>query len=336
MKHRHLGNSGLSASIIGLGTWVTGGGGAWGTEPDDRESIRAIQASLDAGVNLIDTAPGYGWGRSEAIIGKAIQGRRDQVILATKCGLWTDDDRGSFFVARDGKTIRRSLRPDTLVIEIERSLKFLGVDCIDLYQTHWPSVPPDFTPIADTMAALLKLKQQGKIRAVGVSNVSPAELEENLRCGGIVSDQFRYSMLHRAPERDILPFCAEHQLATLTYMSLEQGLLTGKVGMDRVFGPEEFRSNEAWSPWFVPANRRRVLDLLASWQPLTDQYRCTLSQLVLAWTAAQPGVTHVLVGGRTLAQATENAQAGALELDAADLARIRSDVVALGEPVKVE
>jgi methylglyoxal reductase len=160
MQYRPLGNSGLSASIIGLGTWVTGGGGAWGTEPDDRESIRAIQASLDAGVNLIDTAPGYGWGRSETIVGKAIQGRRDQVILATKCGLWTDDDRGSFFVARDGKTIRRSLRPDTLVIEIERSLKFLGVDCIDLYQTHWPSVPPDFTPIADTMAALLKLKQQ--------------------------------------------------------------------------------------------------------------------------------------------------------------------------------
>ncbi|MBP9902952.1 MAG: aldo/keto reductase, partial [Verrucomicrobia bacterium] len=185
-----------------------------------------------------------------------------------------------------------------------------------------------------TMAALLKLKDQGKIRAIGVSNVSPAELEENLRCGGIVSNQFRYSMLHREAERDLLPFCAQHHLATLTYMSLEQGLLTGKVGMDRGFGPEEFRSNEVWSPWFVPANRRRVLDLLASWQPLTDKYRCTLSQLVLAWTAAQSGVTHVLVGGRTLAQATENAKAGALELEATDLARIRNDVVALGEPVK--
>ena len=148
-----------------------------------------------------------------------------------------------------------------------------------------------------------------------------------------MSDQFRYSMLHREPERDILPFCAQNGLAALTYMSLEQGLLTGKVGMDRVFGPDEFRSNAAWSPWFVPANRRRVLDLLASWQPLTDKYRCTLSQLVLTWTAAQPGVTHVLVGGRTLAQATENAQAGALELEAADLARIWNDLVTLGEPV---
>jgi aryl-alcohol dehydrogenase-like predicted oxidoreductase len=335
MKYRPLGNSGISASVIGLGTWVLGGGRVWGPDPDDQESIRTIQAALDAGINLIDTAPAYGWGRSEEIVGKAIKGRRDKVILATKCGLWTDDDRGSFFTEHDGRVLRRSLRPDTITIEIERSLKRLGVDRIDLYQTHWPSVPPDFTPIADTMAALLQLQQQGKIRALGVSNVSLDELKENIRCGGIVSDQFRYSMLHREPEPDILPYCAQHNVATLTYMSLEQGLLTGKVGMDRVFGPEEFRSNEAWSPWFVPANRRRVLDLLASWQPLTDKYRCTPPQLVLAWTAAQPGVTHVLVGGRTLAQATENAQAGALELEAADLARIRSDVVALGEPVKV-
>jgi len=336
MKQRPLGNSGLSASIIGRGTWVLGGGIFWGPEPDDRESIRAVHAALDAGVNLIDTARAYGWGRSEEVVGKAIKGRRDKVILATKCGLWTDDDRGSFFVAREGKVIRRSLRPDTLVIEIERSLKNLGVDCIDLYQTHWPSVPPDFTPIADTMACLLKLRDAGKIRALGVCNVSPDELKENLRAsaGSIVSDQFRYSMLRRDPERDILPLCAERNLATLTYTSLEQGLLTGKVGMDRVFGEGEFRNDATWSPWFVSENRRRVLELLASWRSLTDKYRCTLSQLVLAWTAAQPGVTHVLVGGRTLAQATENAQAGALELEAADLARIRNDVSALGEPVK--
>ena len=167
--------------------------------------------------------------------------------------------------------------------------------------------------------------------------MSPDELKENLRAGAgaVVSDQFRYSMLRRDAEQHILPLCAQRNLATLTYTSLEQGLLTGKVGMDRVFGEGEFRNNAAWSPWFVPMNRRRVLELLASWQPLTDKYRCTLSQLVLAWTAAQPGVTHVLVGGRTLAQATENAQAGALELQAADLARIRKDVMALGEPVKV-
>ncbi|MBK9137338.1 MAG: aldo/keto reductase [Verrucomicrobia bacterium] len=332
MKYQPLGNSGISASVVGLGAWVMGGGTVWGQDPDDRESIRAIHAALDLGINLIDTAPAYGFGRSETVVGQALQGRRDRAVLATKCGLWWDDTRGSFFTEFDGRPIYRSLRPDTIAIEIENSLRRLATDHIDLYQTHWPAVPPDATPIADTMAALVKLREQGKIRAIGVCNVSPAELEESLRHGGIVSDQFRYSMLYRAPERDVLPLCAQKGLATLTYMSLEQGLLTGKVGMDRVFSPGEFRTNAAWNPWFLPANRRRVLDLLAGWKDLTDKYACTLAQLVIAWTAAQPGVTHVLAGGRNSAQVTENARAGELTLEPADLARIRRDVVALGEP----
>jgi methylglyoxal reductase len=266
-------------------------------------------------------------------VGQALKGRRDKAILATKCGLWWADARGSFFADFDGKKMNRSLRPDTIQTEIEDSLRRLEVDCIDLYQTHWPSVPPDHTPIADTMAVLLKLKQQGKIRAIGVSNVSLDELKENIRCGGIVSDQFRYSMLHREAEKDILPYCAQHNIATLTYMSLEQGLLTGKIGMDRVFQPTEFRSNTYWNDWLIPSNRKRVLDLLGSWKDLTDKYRCTLSQLVIAWTATQHGVTHVLAGGRNIAQVTENAKAAELELAAADRALIRNDVMALGNPL---
>ena len=154
------------------------------------------------------------------------------------------------------------------------------------------------------------------------------------RCGKVVSDQFRYSMLNRDAEKDILPFCADNNIATLTYMSLEQGLLTGKIGMDRVFKPEEFRANAFWNAWLLPVNRRRVLDLLAGWKTLTDQYQCTLAQLVLAWTAAQPGVTHVLAGGRTVQHVIENAKAGDLKLAPADLKRIREDVLALGEPAK--
>ena len=334
MKQKPLGNSGLSASIVGLGAWVLGGGQLWGQDTDDAESVRTIQAALDLGINLIDTAPAYGWGRSERVVGRALKGRRDRAILATKCGLWWEDARGSFFTDFDGKKLYRSLRPDTLQLEIENSLRRLETDYIDLYQTHWPSVPPDHTPIADTMAVLLKFKEQGKIRAIGVCNVSLEELKENLRCGGIVSDQFRYSMLHREAEADILPFCAQHQIATLTYMSLEQGLLTGKIGMDRVFKPTEFRSNTYWNDWLIPVNRKRVLDLLASWKDLTDKYACTLSQLVIAWTAAQHGVTHVLAGGRNLAQVSENAKAGDLTLETADLARIRRDVIALGAPAK--
>ncbi|MCP5528715.1 MAG: aldo/keto reductase [Verrucomicrobiales bacterium] len=332
MKQRPLGSSGLNGSVVALGAWVLGGGRFWGTDPDDRESIRVVQTALDLGINLIDTAPAYGWGRSERIVGQALRGRRDQAIVATKCGLWADDERGSFFAELDGRRVHRSLRPDTIRIEIERSLGNLGIDCIDLYQIHWPSAPPEQTAIADTMACLLGLRDQGKVRFLGVCNVSLAELQEYQRCGAIVSDQFRYSMLHRQPETDILPACAESGLATLTYMSLEQGLLTGKVGLEREFKPDEFRSNEAWNPWFTRANRRRVLDLLAGWRELTDKYDCTLAQLALAWTLAQKGVTHVLAGARTETQLRENAGAGNLTIEAADLDRMRGDILRLGEP----
>ena len=334
MKQKPLGNSGLSASVVGLGAWVLGGGAIWGDDTDDSESVRTIQAAVDMGINLIDTAPAYGFGRSEIIVGRALKGRRDQAIIATKCGLWWDDARGSFFTDFDGRKMYRSLRPDTIRIEIENSLLRLGTDHIDLYQTHWPSMPPDATPIADTMATLRDLQQQGKIRAIGVCNVSPAELKEHLRCGTIASNQFRYSMLHREAEQDILPLCAENHVATLTYMSLEQGLLTGKIGMDRVFQPTEFRSNTAWNEWLIPVNRRRVLDVLASWQDLTAKYACTLSQLVIAWTAAQPGVTHVLCGARNQAQIQDNARAGMLDLAPEDIIRIRRDMVALGSPAR--
>ena len=140
MQYRPLGPAGMEASVIALGTWVTGGGAVWGADPDDQESIRAIQASLDAGVNLIDTAPAYGWGRSEQVVGKAIKDRRDSVLVATKCGLIWDDDRGTPFVEVNGKMFRRSLRPDVIAEEVDRSLARLDTDYIDLYQTHWPAM----------------------------------------------------------------------------------------------------------------------------------------------------------------------------------------------------
>ncbi|MFA6243006.1 MAG: aldo/keto reductase [Candidatus Hydrogenedentales bacterium] len=331
MQYRNLGNSGISASMVGLGTWVTGGGQMW-NGVDDAESLRAIDVALDRGINLIDTAPAYGWGHSETIVGKAIRGRRDKVVLATKFGMWWDDNRGSFHYHLDGKDTFICLRPETIAIEIENSLRYLGTDYIDLYQAHWPAKEPDNTPIEETMAYLMKLKEQGKIRAIGVSNVSVAQLEEYRAHGDLASDQFRYSMLLRAPETDVLPYCAKNNIATLTYMSLEQGLLTGKVGMDRVFDPNEFRSNTDWNAWFKLANRGKVLGLLAGWKDLTAKYACTLAQLTVAWTAAQPGVTHVLCGARTAEQAEQNAAAGALVLDAADVARMRNEVIALGDP----
>jgi methylglyoxal reductase len=332
MKQLPLGKADINASVIGLGCWVLGGGQVWGDDTDDAESIRTVQAALDQGVTLLDTAPAYGWGRSERVVAQAIKGRRDQAVVATKCGIWWDDQRGSFFTEFDGKRVYRSLRPDTIAIEVENSLKRLDIDCIDLYQTHWPAIAPEETPIRDTMAALVKLKEQGKIRAIGVSNVSPDELEENLRHGPVVSDQFRYSMLYRQPEADILPRCQQHGLATLTYMSLEQGLLTGKVGLDREFKAGDFRTNAQWNPWYTPANRPRVLELLEGWKPLCRKYDCTLAQLVMAWTLAQDGVTHVLAGARRPDQIRETAAAADLTVEPEDLAKLRADVIALGDP----
>ena len=332
MKYLPLGKSGLSASVIGFGAWAIGGGEVWGGASDDSESIAAIQAALDAGINLLDTAPAYGWGHSERLIAKAISGRRDDVVLATKCGLWWDDARGSYFTEFNGKAIYRSLRPDTIAIEIERSLCDLATDRIDLYQIHWPAVAPDKTPIEDTMAALMKLRDEGKIRAIGVCNLSTDELDEYLACGPVASHQFRYSMLAREAEREMLPQCQKHGLATLTYMSLEQGLLTGKIGMDHVFKDGEFRTNPGWFPWLLTENRGRILDMLAAWQPLCTRYQCTLAQLVLAWTLARPGITHVLAGARKVHHIRETAAAADLVIAPDDLARITRDLDALGDP----
>lgn len=333
MKHLPLGSSGLNASVIGFGAWAIGGGAVWGGESDDAEAIRTIQGALDAGINLLDTAPAYGWGHSERLIARAVEGRRDSVILATKCGLWSDDQRGSFFTEFNGRNLYRSLRPDTIAIEIERSLRDLATDRIDLYQVHWPAVEPEKTPVEETMAALLKLRDQGKIRAIGVCNLSVAELNEYLACGEIACHQFRYSMLARGPEQDVLPLCRERGLATLTYMSLEQGLLTGKIGMDHVFKEGEFRTNAGWFPWLLPENRRRILDLLDGWKPLCERHGCTLAQLVLAWTLAQPGVTHVLAGARKLHHIQETAAAADLMLSADEIAGITADLDALGQPL---
>ena len=174
----------------------------------------------------------------------------------------------------------------------------------------------------------------GKIRAIGVSNVSVDQLDAYREAGDLASDQFRYSMLLRDREADILPYCAKHNIATLTYWSLEQGLLTGKVGPDRVFKEKDFRRNAGeWLPWFKMENRQHLLDMFARWADLTQKYDCSIAQLTIAWTAAQPGSTHVLCGTRTVEQGIQNAGAGAVELDADEVQRIRDDVIALGDPV---
>jgi methylglyoxal reductase len=328
MRTRMLGSSGIEASVVALGTWAIGGGPWWGPT-DDETSVRAVHAALDAGITLIDTAPVYGFGRSEEVVGRALRDRRSSAVVATKCGLWWDDESGTPFFTQLGRSVRRSLDPRTIRVEVEASLRRLGTDRIDVLQTHWQAVPPAATPIADTMACLLRLKEEGKIRAIGASNVSPAQMDAYRAGGALDVCQPRYSMLDRHIEADVLPYCHRHGVATLVYSPLEQGLLTGAFGMDRGVQAGEFRTA---IPWYEPANRQRVLDMLAGWKDLTERHACSVGQLVIAWTLQQEGVTCALVGARKPEQAIENAAAGDLVLAASDLARMRRDVESLGHP----
>ena len=331
MQYRNLGGSEIPASIVGLGTYLAGSGN------NDGEYITAINKALDRGVTLIDTAPSYGWGHGEKVVGRAIKGRRDDVVIATKCGLWWHDERGSPIGEKDGKDVRLSLRPDTIRIEVEDSLRRLDIETIDLLQCHKPAVEPELTPIEETMDCLAALKEEGKVRAIGISNVSIEQLDRYRVAGELASHQFRYSMLFRSPEDDVLPYCAEHNVAGICYLSLEQGLLTGKVGPDRIFNAGDWRANaEQWLPWFRRENRQKLLDMFAGWQDLLAHHNCTIAQLVIAWTAAQPGATHVLCGLRTADQGIEAAGAAAILLSQSDVQRISSDLTALGNPVTEE
>jgi methylglyoxal reductase len=326
MQYRTLGKSKISASAIALGTWAVGGGTWWGAS-DDADSVKAIQAAIDEGITLIDTAPAYGWGHSEVVVGKAIKGRRDKVVVSTKGGLWWKDERGAFFFELEGKKVNRCLLPETIRVEVEDSLRRLGTDYIDLYHTHWQSPQPDQDPIEATVHCLMKLKEEGKIRAIGASNVDLQQIKAYQAAGVLDAIQPKYSMLDREIEKEILPYCHTERISTLAYSPLEQGLLSGKIGMDRTFAEGEFRNN---IPWFRPNNRKKVLNMLNGWSGLLKKYDCTLAQLVIAWTAAQKGITYVLCGARKEAHVRENVKAGKLLLHADDLARMRKDVEALG------
>lgn len=317
---RAIGKSGVSASAVGLGTWAIGGW-MWGGT-DETESIAAIQASLDAGVTLIDTAPAYGLGRSEEIVGKALAGRRDKAVIATKCGLVWHTDKGGHFFDQDGRPVHRYLGRDAIFHEVEESLRRLGTDYIDLYITHWQDPT---TPIEETMRALEDLKTSGKIRAIGASNVGAPELEAYISTGGLDAIQERFSMIDREIETDLLPLTRANGISTLSYSSLSLGLLSGAIGPDRVFSGDDQRLD---NPRFSVSNREKALAFAASIRPVADKHEASVAQTVIAWTLAQPGVTFALCGARNPAQALDNARAGTIRLDADDQSAIDAAISA--------
>ncbi len=326
MEYRNLGQSELKVSAVTLGAWAIGGLFWGGT--DERDAVAAIQKSIDLGVTSIDTAPAYGCGRSEEIVGKAIKDRRNQVQLFTKFGLRWDDESGTFYFAindADGRSykIYRQATKKWVIRECEESLRRLGTDYIDLYQHHWPDPA---VPVDDTFEGVERLLQDGKILAAGVCNYSPEQMAAASKIVPLVSCQPPFSMVRRDIEQDVLPYCRENGMGVVVYSPMQLGLLTGKVTMERVFPETDIRSR---SPYFKPENRKRVLEFLDKLKPIAARHKATLAQLVINWTIHQPGITAALVGARNPAQAGENAGAVKFKLSSEEMARINSELANL-------
>lgn len=327
MKKRKLGNSGLEVSEITFGGWAAGGWMWGGTERTD--AIKAIRAAHDLGVTSIDTAPIYGQGTSEEIVGEAIKGLpRDKVQILTKYGMRWNLAKGNFdFRSADnsGKPIDiyRYAGRESIIEEVENSLRRLGTDYIDLYQIHWPDLT---TPIQETMETVAELIKQGKVRYAGVSNYNVEQLKEAQKYVDIVSNQVPYSMVLRDIEEDVVPYCMEEGVSILAYSPLERGLLTGKMKPGNVFQKGDHRADLYF---FTDENIERTNRFLERIRPLAVKKGVTLSQLVLSWTISQPGITIALAGARTEKQSIENAGAGAIDLSLGDIAFINWELSGL-------
>lgn len=340
MKTRPLGKSNIEASVVGFGAWAIGGW-MWGGA-DERQAIRAIHAFLDAGGTLIDTAPVYGFGVSEEIVGRAIAERRDQVVLVTKCGMrWdlTDQQKERadlrFSTTKKVFDLPGQRSPDSFDVyiyngadgireEVDRSLTRLQTDVIDLYLTHWQQ---DATPISERMEVLQALKQEGKIRAIGICNSSSAQLDEYQQHGQLDADQEKYSMLDRELEPTNLAKCAADNIAFLAYSPMAQGLLSGKITPERKY---EDGDQRLLKPRFEPDNVRKVQAMLEPMRGIADRHNASLAQLTLAWTLAQPGCSHVLAGARNEEQALDNLAAGQIGLSGDELRSITAAVNSFG------
>ncbi|GAB4379615.1 MAG: aldo/keto reductase [Calditrichia bacterium] len=306
MQKRKLGKDGPEFTEIGLGTWAIGGPWEWGWGPqDDRDSLQTIQAALDAGINWIDTAPAYGLGHSEEIVGQALKGRRQQVYLATKCGLVWDERRN----------VTRNNRPESILREAEDSLRRLQTDYIDLYQIHWPD---NSVPVEESWGALVKLKEQGKIRYLGASNFDVDLLERCEAIHHVDSLQPPYSLLNRQVEEKILPWCREHQTGVVAYSPLQSGLLTGKFDVSRL-AKDDWRRK---STYFREPQLSKNLKFAESLKPIAEKYGKTVTQLAISWVLMNNTVTSAIVGARNPQQLQEIIGGADWKIDAEDMKTI--------------
>ncbi|MCF8226978.1 MAG: aldo/keto reductase [Bacteroidales bacterium] len=298
-----LGKSDVHVTPVTFGAWAIGGWMWGGADRDD--AIDALNFSIDQGMTSIDTAPAYGFGLSEELVGEVIKGRRDKVEILTKYGLRWDTDGGGFYfdtIDNDGRPVKmhRYASKESVIAECEASLKRLGTDYIDLYQIHWPDTT---TPVEETMEAVERLIEQGKVRASGVCNYDVSLAEKAAGELLLASNQVPYSMVRRDIEQDLVPWCIENEVAILAYSPLQRGLLTGKIKPDHQFGDGDTRPN---MPHFKSENIALVNDFLDKLKPVAMAKNATVGQIVIAWTLAQPGITVALVGARNRQQVEEN------------------------------
>jgi aryl-alcohol dehydrogenase-like predicted oxidoreductase len=313
MQTRQLGRSDLNLTTVGLGTWAIGGGDwdfGWGPQ-DDKESIAAIRRALDLGINWIDTAAIYGLGHAEEIVAKAITGRRDEVIVATKCGLRWRSGSTTPFGQLDAESVRE---------EAEASLKRLNTEVIDLYQIHWPNPDKD---IEEAWTAIAKLLEQGKVRYAGVSNFNVTQLKRVQAIHPITSLQPPYNMLERGVEDEVLEYCVANHIGIVVYSPMKAGLLTGKYTKERVAnlpdgdwrrGSDEFKEPR------LSVN----LNLIKQLKPIAERNDISLGQLAIAWVLRRPEVTAAIVGARRPQQIEETIEAGDQMLSQQDIEQIQN------------
>lgn len=324
MEKRKLGQSNLEVSVITFGAWAIGGW-MWGGT-NRKEALDALHAAIDMGVTSIDTAPAYGQGLSEEIVGEAIKGiDRSKVEILTKFGIRWDTREGEYyFTSYDNMgnpiDLHKFSSRDSVIKECEESLRRLGTDYIDLYQIHWPDKT---TPISETMDALNRLKEQGKIREAGVSNYSVDEMEEAGKYVLLASNQVPYSMINRKIEKDVVPYAIENKISILAYSPLQRGLLTGKIKPGHQFNEGDSRQGNIF---YTDENINRVNQFLDKLRPLAESKNATLSQLIIRWTIEQEGITIALCGARNRQQVTENAGAAGIKLSSSELSFIRSEL----------
>jgi aryl-alcohol dehydrogenase-like predicted oxidoreductase len=310
MEKRKLGDSDLALTPIGIGAWAIGGAGwafSWGSQ-DDADSIAAIRKALDHGVNWIDTAAVYGLGHSEEVVARALEGVPSKPYLFTKCArIW--NERGE---------IGKCLKADSIRRECEASLRRLKVDVIDLYQIHWPEPDED---IEEGWTTLARLKEEGKVRWIGVSNFSVPQLRRAQSIAPITSLQPPYSLVTRDVEAEILPFCRNHGIGVIVYSPMKAGLLSGAMTLERALNlpPDDWRRR---NPAFQEPHLSRNLQLAAKLAEIGARHGRTAGEAAIAWTLRHPSVTAAIVGMRSAGQVDGVAGAARFRLSEEEIAEI--------------